>query len=180
MSPLTTRFPTPNDGNINSDELEDGAGNITTQKIVVLKDVDEDEAEEAELVVEHIDGGDVGDDELVTYSPARIIPDSVAEDAMDKIITGVHVDGVHGHGDVDQNVNVVYDLFRVYDNALYEVWNSISNQIFTRFKTTSEYGTIYERIYNINHIEQSNLINNSFNNKVQRKHLVHSNSISVN
>ncbi len=171
MNPKHTPFATPSSINENVDD----AGNIET--IHVLKGVDENENEDEEIELVMADdkkSEDMSENETDNNKPMKI-PDSVDIDdnVMDQI-TGV--DGIYG----DENINVIYDLFRLYDMAVYEIWNNISNEIFNRFKITSEYGTIYEKIYNIKDNGQANIINGTFNKKGIKPPLVGVNSLSIN
>mmetsp|Transcript_6553 Transcript_6553/g.10378 ORF Transcript_6553/g.10378 Transcript_6553/m.10378 type:complete len:615 (-) Transcript_6553:39-1883(-) len=70
-----------------------------------------------------------------------------------------------GDADADNNIDMAYNLFRLYDAALFDIWTIITDEIFPRFKETSEHGKIFEQIYNVRHSEQSNLVRAHSQNK---------------
>ena len=160
ISPETTPFPTPRQSPLKDKYKE--AANRPRVEPILEDDFKDTEDAEIELVFETdriCEENEVID---VEYgSTPKCIPDESPEagiglrgESVSNVMINVGVDGIDG----DANINVIYDLFRLYDNGLIQIWNGVCNDTFGRFKETPEYGAIYDMIYNVKHKEQSRLI----------------------
>eukprot|EP01083_Nonionella_stella_P081426 224312_1 len=144
------------------DEDEDGSDSssdeVKDEEEAVLVSEDEDDGH---VVAKHRTGK--GYDALGRES----IVQDMQDDAMERM---VGIEGVHG----EENIKIIYDLFRLYDSALAQVWSAISNEIFNRFKKTSEYAVITENINNVGCIDPTNRMH-----LTAKKRGVASNSITM-
>jgi len=154
MSPQTVAFPAPqNKKNNTFRKLSSLLEKNNEEQQDELEDVNKPVLENQDSKTsEDEDIDDEQKDATFKYTKtASDIPEESPEAVRNETVSNMYIDGVRGN---EQNVDVIYDLFKLYDDILMEIWNIISKDIFNRFRKTTEYINIYEKIYNVKYVDQ--------------------------